>query len=399
MNLDTTIAIDLKGFFHWWGKELAFLVPKSLRQRLREHSGRLVYIPSTSGFDGYFFDDDGNLMTQQSVSLASSQSLQVLKAQYPTIEKAEIVLRLAGDQALYKLIYLPEAAQENLQQVVGFELDRYTPFKVEQVYYAAVLQGKTDQGQLKVLLVVAPKQGLDQQLAALESIGVKPHKIDYASVVSDLPQLDNTYNLLPERYQQRRSTLSQSVSWLVGSLILILALAAMVWPVWIEGQAVDSLKSRIQQLEKQKHVVDSQQMEIDALRAETQKLIDNKYQAPSLLAALNELSLLLKEDTWLTHLQFTDKRMQIQGQSPAASALIGLLESSEYFSNVSFVSPLTQDKTTGRERFQISLDVSIPVVTPPEDESAAEQTEADVTENAEGATVEKQDAKENVSDE
>jgi general secretion pathway protein L len=66
---------------------------------------------------------------------------------------------------------------------------------------------------------------------------------------------------------------------------------------------------------------------------------------------------LLKDDTWLTNLQYSDKHMQIQGQSPMASALIGTLEASKYFSKVSFVSPLTQDKTTGLERFQISMDV------------------------------------------
>lgn len=385
MNLDTTIAIDLKGFFQWWGRELAFLAPKSLRQRLRDHYGRLVFTLSEQGFDAVFFDDDGKVIAQQSLESTGTQNFQTLKTQYPTIEKAEIVLRLAKDQALCKLIYLPGAAQENLQQVVGFELDRYTPFNAGQVYYTAVLQGKTDQGQIKVLLIVAPTTGLDQQLAALEKLGVQPHKIDYAPALIDFPQLDNAYNLLPERYQQRSSTLSQSLSWLVGSLSILLALAAMIWPVWMEGQAVDSLKSRIQQLEKQTKVVDNQQMEIDALRAETQKLIDTKHQAPSLLAALNELSQLLKEDTWLTHLQFTDKRMQIQGQSPAASALISLLEGSEYFSNVSFVSPLTQDKTTGRERFQISMDVSTPIVTPEEDESAAEGEESQDEADAEDA--------------
>lgn len=407
MNLDTTIAIDLKGFFRWWGKELAFLVPKSLRQRFRDHYGRLIFTPVTEGFETAFFDDDRNLIAKQSLDATGSHNFQSLKTQHPGIEKAEILLRLAKHQALYKLIYLPGAAQENLQQVLGFELDRYTPFKADQVYYTTVLQGKTEQGQLKVLLIVVPKPILDLQLTALEKIGVQPHKIDYEAVLAAFPELDDTYNLLPERYQQRSSALSQYLSWLVGSLALTVALAAMIWPVWQEGQAVDTLKVRIQQLEKQTRVVDNQQGEIDALRAETQKLIDNKVQAPSLLAALNELSLVLKEDTWLTHLQFNDKRMQIQGQSPAASALIGLLESSEYFSNVSFVSPLTQDKTTGRERFQISMDVSTPIEKPeaeePEDtdteeaedtDDAADTADADTEANSEDTSGDEADSDE-----
>ncbi|MFK5948781.1 MAG: fimbrial assembly protein, partial [Methylococcales bacterium] len=48
----------------------------------------------------------------------------------------------------------------------------------------------------------------------------------------------------------------------------------------------------------------------------------------------------------------------IQGQSPTASALISVIEASVLFSNARFVSPLTQDKKTGMERFQISMDVN-----------------------------------------
>jgi general secretion pathway protein L len=80
-----------------------------------------------------------------------------------------------------------------------------------------------------------------------------------------------------------------------------------------------------------------------------------------LLAVLNELSHLLNDETWLTHMHFADNQLQIQGQSPAASTLISTLEASDFFSSVSFVSPLTQDKTTGRERFQISMTVTAPV--------------------------------------
>jgi general secretion pathway protein L len=156
---------------------------------------------------------------------------------------------------------------------------------------------------------------------------------------------------------------------LTGTLLLLLSCAVLVWPVLQEGQAVDSLKARIKQLEKQNRIVDEQQTEIDAIHAETQKLIDIKTQSPALLAVLNELSHLLNDETWLTHMHFADNQLQIQGQSPAASTLISTLEASDHFSNVSFVSPLTQDKTTGRERFQISMTVTAPVKNPDDEAS------------------------------
>jgi general secretion pathway protein L len=169
---------------------------------------------------------------------------------------------------------------------------------------------------------------------------------------------------------------------LLNGLLLLLFLAVLIWPVWQEGQAVDVLKNHIKTLEKETRVIEEQQHEIDALRQQTQRLIDIKTQSPALVAVLNELSTLLKDDSWLTHFQFADKRLQIQGQSPAASSLIGVLESSGFFSNVSFVSPLTQDKATGRERFQISMDVSPPPVAPGSDTDATTASDSAPSEPA-----------------
>lgn len=361
MNLDTTIDIDLKKFFRWWGGELAFLLPKALRRQLREYQGRVIFTPTSAGFEVDCFDDDGNRVFHRTMDEGALGQYASLKSQYPLLEHTEVVLRLPAGQALQKTLFLPLAVQQNLQQVVSFELDRYTPFKPDQVYFSAMVVDNTGHGQLSVLLVVVPQHTLDAQLKSLQAVGIKPHRVDYQDVSDDFPQLTDAYNLLPEQYQQKGNKLSQSIHGLLYAVLFLSFLAVLIWPVWMQGQAVDSLKARIKTLEKQNQIVEEQQTEIDALRAETQKLIDVKQKAPALLPVLQELSTLLNDDTWLTHMQFSEQHLQMQGQSPAASALIGVLEKSEFFSNVSFVSPLTQDKVTGRERFQISMDITMPV--------------------------------------
>jgi general secretion pathway protein L len=50
--------------------------------------------------------------------------------------------------------------------------------------------------------------------------------------------------------------------------------------------------------------------------------------------------------------------LQIQGESPAASTLIAVLEASELFANARFASPVTQDSISKLERFQITVDVT-----------------------------------------
>lgn len=355
---------------------------------MSDRAGNLVFTAEERGFNVGFYRDEANKPAfNRHLDNTDPSAYQQLKSRHADIEKADCILRLSDAQALKKTIYLPEAAQENLQQVVGFELDRYTPFKAEQVYFAVVPQGKTGQGQLRVMLVLTPRAVLDEQLAHLGVWGIQPGRVEYRPANDAASQADGQYNLLPERYRPSTGKLAQSVHWLLNGVLSILLLAVMVYPVWQEKQSVDLLKTRIKSLEKETRIVDEQQQEIDALRDETQRLITIKNQTPELVAVLNELSHLLKDDTWLTHLQYSETHMQIQGQSPAASALIGLLEASPFFGKVSFVSPLTQDKTTGLERFQISMDVSAKL--PDAAETDSEPAPAvELTESAEPAESE-----------
>lgn len=392
MNLNTTIDLDLIGFFRWWGRELAFVLPARVKSWLREDRGCFVLRPVDTGFDVTFVMQQ-QLSAPQPASIGDAESFRQFRHQCSKADKAEIVLRLPADKILSRTIHLPLAAVENLQQVVAFELDRYTPFAVDQVYFAAVMQGKTEFDQIQVRLILTPKRYLDDQLALLQSWSVRADRVECDSS-SDEAIADSEYDLLPAHYRQSRSWWQRSAHGMLWLFIGLLVVAVLCVPVWMESQAVDMIKQQIKSLDKQTRDVEAQQQEIDALRNETQKLIDIKQQTPSLVLVLNELSSLLNDDTWLTHFQYSEKHLQIQGQSPSASALISVLEESDFFSNVSFVSPLTQDKATGRERFQIGMDVSavVPSETPDaEDTSEADDSQAseeEVTPEADGENTE-----------
>ncbi|OYV22175.1 MAG: proteinral secretion pathway protein L, partial [Methylococcaceae bacterium NSO1] len=111
-------------------------------------------------------------------------------------------------------------------------------------------------------------------------------------------------------------------------------------------------------LEKDAKKVKALQSEIDAVVDETRQLIAEKSATPEVIEMLNTLSSLIKEDTWLSYAQYSDGHLQIQGESPAASTLIAVLEASELFANARFASPVTQDSISKLERFQITVDVT-----------------------------------------
>jgi len=359
MNLKTDIDFDINRFFQWWGRELSYCLPDTLRQKLSKKSGYVLLsiaddtVKIEQVIDGLKHD-----ITTLSLSETNSNDYLQLINDKTELENADFVLRLTAEQAIHKILYLPAAAKENLQQVVGFEMDRVTPFSVEQVYYAVKIRAKEQQGKIKVQLVLTPKDILDGILHQLKSANIAPSIVDYSEAANDFEQGLAPYNLLPEKDRPVKNKITQIATWSLSFLAIILLAGVLVFPLWLQSQELDSLRVQLQSLQKDTQLVQAHQLEIDQIVDETEQLIRIKNKTASLLETLDLLSQLLPNETWVTHFKYNNESIQVQGQSPSASALISVVEASPLFSNARFVSPLTQDKKTGMERFQISMDVN-----------------------------------------
>ena len=198
---------------------------------------------------------------------------------------------------------------------------------------------------------------MDTSLQQLKDSNIYPDIVDYDGAKNSFSGEPESYNLLPDTEKPATNRMTQVVFWLTGLVLLMLITAVLVYPVWQMAETGDYLRSQLTEIEKDSHIVQAQQLENDSIVDETARLIKSKNNSPSLTDLINTLSQLIPDNTWLTHFKYNDDRLQIQGQSPSASVLISILEASPLFSNARFVSPLTQDKKTGLERFQISMDV------------------------------------------
>ncbi|MGR9013440.1 MAG: PilN domain-containing protein [Gammaproteobacteria bacterium] len=364
-NLNSTINLDVKKFFRWWRRELEFLVPEKIKRLVNEQQSFIIVRP------------EGNQLALTYAGNGVAEPLAVLErnasgaAQYKTLlskddrlAKANLILRLTGQEAIQKELALPAAVKENLYQVVAYEIDRYTPFQTEQVYFSVkVLEVENEPGQIRVMLVLTPRETLDALYEDIKAMGMSPLFVDYEATPNDLEQCYDGYNLLPEHLREKTANTPRLIYTALVATVLLLLGAVLVLPVWFEYQTVNALQEKIAAVEKDAKGVKALQMEIDAMIEETQLLIAEKNTMPMVIDILNTLSALIKDDTWLAYAQYSDGHLQIQGESPAASTLIGVLEDSKLFDNARFVSPVTQDKASGQERFQITVDVT-PTVAP-----------------------------------
>lgn len=81
------------------------------------------------------------------------------------------------DQAVVQEIFLPPAAEANLQEVLEYEIERYLPFRREDLYYDFLPTGKKGD-KIGVYLFAIPKKSLKTLLEVLASFGVKPKGVE-----------------------------------------------------------------------------------------------------------------------------------------------------------------------------------------------------------------------------
>lgn len=355
LQLDKPIDAELQKFFRWWAKELAFLVPGPIRKLLGGRSEFLELVRTSEGLDVTYRNREiERKLGTFDLNGAGGRAREQLLETMPELAEARIALRLAQGQALRKTIKLPAAAEENLKQVLAFEMDRLTPFKSDQVYFDARVVARTPATrQIKADLLLAPRDKLDALLDDLAACGWQPEIVDMAD-----PELPGAHNLLPEKYRPLRSPWPRRMNLALGAVVVLLAAALACLPFLHANSEVASLQEQVRKTGKTAKEVEALREEADKLLHQARFLQDKKRTNPVLVDVLEELTRLIPNNTWLNGLQYKDRRFVIQGQSPSASSLIELIEGSPYFRNTSFVSPVTKDAASNLERFQIASDVA-----------------------------------------
>jgi general secretion pathway protein L len=254
------------------------------------------------------------------------------------------VLVLMPSAVLVQSLQLPLAAARNLTAVVGYELDRFTPFDAEQLYFVARQERRTPT-HLKVTLVAIQRTRLDQILLDCAALGLHPHQVDVQGLAVDLLPA-------PLRPRQRAAGkgLQRSLPWLCGALLI----AAML--LWLNDRqrVLEAMHASVQQQKKQVAEVQQLRQQLLNTRGAAHYLIRRKAAQPPLAALLNELTTCLPADTWIDQLEITDGAdVSFSGQSAKASALITRIKACRSLENARFEGVIQPDAHTGKDQFAL----------------------------------------------
>lgn len=341
-------ALLARRFFAWWSAELAACLPARLRLDRPWRGDDLVLLMGSR--EAVLGQDNGERIDIiRRLPLSGGPDGTAAGERYPPVR-----LRLGTEAALRLTIPLPAAAFENLHQAVAFQLDRYTPFTADQVYFTCA-SGEREPGTDRVMVAttIVERRTIEEAVAAAERLGLAVGAIEVAAGDQRDGRADRL--AVPDLRASPRGQLA--IAAMAAILVLALGAAAVMIPFISEERRADALALQLASARRQAEAAQRLDKEIAQQRAAANFMVDRKRERPSALDILAELTRLAPDDTFLTSAQFTGNQVQLSGVSRSASGLVGLFEKSELFHQAEFRSPVTPDAATGRERFVISVQI------------------------------------------
>ncbi len=263
---------------------------------------------------------------------------------------------IPAGQVLTRMLSLPAAAEDNLRQVLGFEMDRQTPFKADQVYFDSRVLGHDAGGRnAHVELSLIPRERLDQELEALPPAA---RELDAVDSWRDAPgEARRHVNLLPAERRVHRRNLRTPLNAGLAALVVLLLIFNMNESLANREAALSAMRDGVEQANVEARQVAALRKSLADSVAGANFLADRKRQAPLTVALIDDVSRRLPHDAYLERLQVQGSEVQLQGQADEAAKLIALLGASPCLGNPGFQGQVQPDPRSGKERFQITAEL------------------------------------------
>ena len=342
----------LPAFWQWWTAELLSFLPPRWREALAVEHACLLLSRSPSGLD-IQVERNGtcSLLLQLEDEQREDWRDLLSRGLDENLRGLPQVLGLPAARLLRRTLALPAAALENLDAVLGFELDRQTPFKPDQVYFASrVLKQDAGSKQVQVELLVVPRPVLDEAVAAVGPLSDTLAGVD----VLDAHGRRVGVNLLPA---ERRASQPRTQPLIQAGLLL----ASIVLVFFGLGQIVDNRVAAVESIQAESEAQRERAREVSALRSQLEDsaaaanfLAVQKQTQASMVLLLDELTRRLPDDTFLPRLSVSGNQVSLSGYSAQALKLVGELQKSELLKDAALNGGVQQEPRVSRDMFTIN---------------------------------------------
>jgi general secretion pathway protein L len=348
----------MPAFFAWWGGELRALLPVRWQTIF---SGRNVWclLRHQGGQWSVRRSGQPNVSTPWSDELEAPEQQAMLKSAVAGIDPQDLRLALCLPQeaVLRRRLSLPEAARDNLRQIGAFEMDRQTPFRIEQVYYdLRELPGAAAAGRVAAELIAVPRAAVDRHLEQLRNAGITIDAVDLCDGDKRLG-----VNLLPPEMARvhRDPRRRLNIGLAVGALVLLLLCLGQ----WLHNRedALAAMQSQVDDMRADAQKISDLRKQLEDSAGAAGFLARRKTDSIAVVDVLQDLTTRIPDDTWLERFSLdSGGRIGIQGQSAKAAPLIDVLQGSKLITGANFQGVIQRDPQTNKERFYMDAQLHMP---------------------------------------
>jgi general secretion pathway protein L len=355
-KLGYLVTRPIVDYWSWWTEELMSVMPISMRQILF-NTNKLILEIDNDEVEIYRIIANRKIQVARLIinDLISNKASSQIKGIVKETNVTERILVIPNHQVLEKNISFPMATEENLREVLSFEMDRLTPFASNQVYYDYSLISRNKQkGTMDLKLVIVPKDRLDKLLKKLDDIGFKPHIV---TIKGDKTDKGLQINLLPSEKRAKRINALKIVNYSLTGILLILILISLILPIWNKSKFIEKLQPELDKYSTSAEQIISLRKQVEKAENEALFLVEKKQASVLMLEVIDELTQIIPDDTWVNQVDVNDGEVHVHGESVSSASLLPIMESSHLFSSAQFRSPVTQNRRNNTERFHLSAKI------------------------------------------
>lgn len=347
---------QFKDFLTWWGQGLLQSLPDRWLARLRYQPDTVTVEQQDNALIfKYYGGHNRQLREQRIVPLDDEAGKAAINHWFAGHETPpRLILLLPPDKHLQKPLTYPLSSEKELRSILGFEMDRQTPFTRDDVYFDYVINRRDSANhRLHVTLHVVLRDVLQEHLEALSFLDMQPARAapgpgGRMEDIDFMPTPESKVNVAAGR------RLAQ-----LALLTFVLFISSLYVPVLRYGAVIEQFEQQVEQSRMQAMRAQSFAGKKQAILERIEFLSGQTQRYISPIRLIQDLTRRLPDNTWIQRLNIRHGEFQMHGESETAAAIIQLIEESDYFEQAQFRSPVTKNNATGKEKFHVAARITI----------------------------------------
>ncbi len=336
-------------FFSWWRQHLLELVPERFRAGAEGQANALVVDATMPGTLTLHRRRRGVETRAGGVRL-DEPGLPSLRAAINQRANGEpVLLRLPASNVLERPVSLPLAAERDPERVLGYEMERLTPFAADEVYWGwTVLARDRARSRLMVRLTFVPRAAVNDLIETLSALAGRPRLIEALT-----PAGLRSIRLQHDRPSGRAALFTgRNAAYGLAALLLLV----IVSPFLRQSLQMAEAQGRLDALTPRMRLVDQLHRRIAGAGAGGEAVVAETRRLGDMLGALAAVTDLLPDDSYLTEFNTRERKMTLSGMSSSAPKLIGALSGGARVRNPAFTAPVTRE--SNHDVFSIRADLA-----------------------------------------